>query len=390
MKKTAIGILTTCLAFGAAAPQAQAIFGFGGKKKDAPEEEGKKADTLPGMEGGDLDLTQPPRMAREAEPPPPSLPDAPVSGEAPSDEDSSQAPASESETAVGEHPADDSATRDYVIRSHGGSKVKVNKQPLNIDVDPFESIRDSLIPDQGLLLAESPLSVVWRRTHPEFLHSPRVLSPWLTTFSDRPGIVFRPLDELAEALQRRVTPKEGKGYEWSLTIADEEGKVFQRYEGTGRPPEEVVWSGQNDQGDWITAGAAYSPVYVFTEPGGTPLTRVGKPIRFKGVVHQERNGLLITLDSAVLFGRAKGAETVQGAEGQDLIRSCADVIKRRYSGMPIRVEAYAGSKELAERQAQEIEAALTKELMLLPQDISIDALATPYAEQRVEIVLLNR
>ncbi|MFA5139445.1 MAG: hypothetical protein WC728_09455 [Elusimicrobiota bacterium] len=388
MKRTTILMIAT-LAFGAAAPNCQALFGFG--KKTEEEQPSEKKTPLPGMESGGLDLTQPPRMAQEAEPPPSSLPDAPVSGEAPSDESSSVAPVSETETAIGEHPAGDaSSAREYVIKGQGGAKVKFNKQPLNIDVDPFESIRDSLVPDQGLLLAESPLSVVWRRTHPEFLRSSRVIQPWLTTFSDRPGIIFRPLDELGEALQRRIGTKEGRGYEWSLTIADEEGKVFQRYEGTGRPPEEVTWSGQNDQGDWITAGAAYSPIYVFTEPGGTPLTRVGKPIRFQGVVHQERNGLLVTLDSAVLFGRAKGAETLQGAQGADLIRSCADAIKRKYSGMPIRVEVYAGSKELAERQALEIEAALIKELMLLPQDISTDALATPYAEQRVEIVLLNR
>lgn len=270
-----------------------------------------------------------------------------------------------------------------------GGKLKAHKPPLNIKVDPFESIRPSLEPDQALLLAESPLAVIWRRTHPEFLQNDRVVKPYLTTFSERPGVVFGPRQELEEVLQRKINDKESRGYQWSLTIADEEGKVFQHYEGSSSPPEELIWTGQNEQGDWMQAGSAYSPVYMFTDPGGTPSTKVGKPMRFKGIVHQERTGLHVSLDSAMMFGQTKAREEVQ-AEGMKLLRSAADLIKRRYTGIPIRVECYAQTKPLAERQCGGIERYLSSELMLLPQDISTDTLPVPYAEQRTEIILLNR
>lgn len=347
----------------ALAGPARAAFGFG-KKKEDPAARAAAGAGLPGMDS-------PPRMAQES-----------------SQEEGGAPRVSASETAVGDHPSG-SLPEEVVIRGEGGAKLQHNKPPLSIDVDPFESIRESLKPDQSLLLAESPLTVVWRRTHPEFLYNERGVRPWLTTFSDRPGIIFQPLVQLQEALQRKVESKDAKRFQWSLTVADEEGKVFQHYEGSKDPPEEIVWNGQNDQGEWVRAGSAYSPVYMFTDPGGTPYTRVGKPIRYKGIVHQERTGLHLTLDSAALFGRTKSRTAIE-PEGIPVVRSAADLIKRRHSGIPIRVEAYAGTQELAQRQAEAVERYLIQELMLLPQDISVDADRAPYADQRLEIVLLNR
>ncbi|MEE8424367.1 MAG: hypothetical protein V3S11_00985, partial [Elusimicrobiota bacterium] len=239
------------------ADAAQALFGKKKKEKksktrigdrirnDSPE---ARVGPLPGMDAGGMDVSKPPAMARE-EPQ-----DAPGMGEA---------PVSRSETFVGDYPssAGDMPT-EVVIRGEGGRKLKVSKPPLLIEVDPFESIRKSLGADQALLLAESPLTVVWRRTHPEFLRNARVVKPWLTTFSERPGIVFTPLAQLGEVVQRKLTSKEARDYQWSLTIADEEGKVFQHYEGSGNPPAELTWSGHNEQGEWIQAGSAYSPVYM--------------------------------------------------------------------------------------------------------------------------------
>ena len=139
----------------------------------------------------------------------------------------------------------------------------------------------------------------------------------------------------------------------------------------------------------MQAGRAYSPVYMFTDPNGTPYTRVGEPLRFKGIVHQERDGLHLSLDSASLFGAGKTAQKLEG-DGEIILRSAADLVKRRYAGIPIRVEVYGATKELADLQADIIERMLTKELMLLPQDISTDSLRVPYTDQRVEIILLNR
>lgn len=377
MMRTAAVFLVLILASGSLPPRVEALslFGLGKKKKEKETERKSKRDEgpLPGMDAGSIDFSKPPAMAQEQH------------------EESSGGASTAVNPAVAE-PEQTAPTgdlpADIVIRR--GRKLEVTKPPLSVEVDSFESIRESLEPDQALLLAESPLAVVWRRTHPEFIANERVIQPWLTTFSERPGVIFNPRDQLQEVLQKKLEKKESRQYQWSLTIADEEGKVFQHYEGSSDPPEELVWSGQNEQGEWIQAGSAYSPVYMFTDQGGTPYTRVGTPLRFKGIMHQERDGLHISLDASALFSMTKGKERLEEPEGADLVRSAADLVKRRYSGTPIRLECYSGTKELAEIQCESIEKLLQKELMILPQDITSDGLRVPYAQQRVEIILQNR
>ncbi|MDD5656151.1 MAG: hypothetical protein PHF00_02725 [Elusimicrobia bacterium] len=272
----------------------------------------------------------------------------------------------------------------------GESKLNSLKPPLAIEVDPFETIKPSLEPDQSLLLAISPLTVSWRRTHPEVLDNSRVIQPWRMTFSQRPGIALRLRDQLFDILRRRLEPKEAKGYAWSLTIADEEGRVFHHYEGSSDPPEELLWNGQNDQGEWIKAGRSYSAVYTFTDPSGSPHTTVGKPLLFKGIVHQEDTGLHISLDSSVLFGRTKTESALDLAVGYDLLRSASDLVKRRYSGMPVAVRVFASTKELADAQAAAIQEFLIKDLMTMSKNVGVDGARAAFSDQRVEIVLLNR
>jgi len=279
---------------------------------------------------------------------------------------------------------------EIVIKAEGGAKLSDTKPPLHIEVDPFETVRPSLKPDENLLLAVSPLTVSWRRTHPEFLMNERVIQPWRTTFSQRSGIPFRVRDQLETLAGRKLEAKEAKKWGWSLTIADEEGRVFHNYQGSGEPPEELLWSGQNDQGEWVRAGRSYSAVYSFTTPDGSPRTIVGKPLLFKGIVHQEDTGLHISLDSSALFGTAKTASELQGPVGPDVLRSAADLVKRRFFGIPVSVRVFANTKELGEAQAKTIQNYLLRELMVAARAVSTDATRAPFSDQRVEIVLLNR
>lgn len=288
------------------------------------------------------------------------------------------------------NPADGGLPTEVIIKgSDSGSKFDAKKPPLNIETNAFDSIQASLVPDESLLLAESPFTVSWSRTHPEFLSAERVIQPYRTTFSDRGGIVFNMVDQLSAVLQRPIDPKEARSWQWSLTIADEEGRVFQQYEGSKDPPQELVWNGQNDQGEWIKAGRSYSAVYTFTDASGSPRTKVGKPIQFTGIVHQESDGLHISMDSALLFGSTKNGREIEKA-GMNLMRSAADLIKRRFTGVPIKVQATASTKELAEAQAQKVQEYLVKELMILAQNTSLDSSHAPFSEQRIDVVLLNR
>lgn len=299
-----------------------------------------------------------------------------------------------SASAQGQAPANAAVTGSMpteVVIKADGAKLTDTKPPLQITVDPFETIRPELKPDQNLLLAVSPLTVSWRRTHPEFLMNDRVIQPWRTTFSQRSGISFKVREQLENLLgAAKSDPKELRKWGWSLTIADEEGRVFHHYEGSGDPPEELIWSGQNDQNEWVHAGRSYSAIYTFTSPDGSPRTRVGAPLLFKGIVHQEDSGLHISMDSSVLFGTNKtGQELAEGA-GQDLLRSAADLIKRRFPAIPIAVRVYANTPELGQVQASAVQQFLLRELMVPTRNISADSARAPFSDQRVEVVLLNR
>jgi hypothetical protein len=317
-----------------------------------------------------------------------SLPGVPGAGPASDDSDKAAAPAKANPAA----PAAVGGTNptEITIKGSDSSKLGVTKPPLAIELDPFETLRPQLAPDQSLLLAVSPLTVSWRRTHPEFLHNERVIQPYRTTFSARPGIAFRVRDQLQDVMQRKMDPKESKSYAWSLTIADEEGRVFHHWEGSSDPPEELLWSGQNDQGEWIHAGRSYSAVYSFTDSGGSPRTVAGKPLIFHGIVHQEDTGMHLSLDSSILFGTSKNSTELAKPAGVDLLRSSADLIKRKFTGIPVAVRVFAATKELGDSQAEAIQVYLLKELMTGVKNVSTDATRSAFADQRVEIVLLNR
>lgn len=281
------------------------------------------------------------------------------------------------------------APTEVVVRGEGG-KLSDAKPPLKIEVDPFETIRPDVLPDPDLLLAASPLTVSWRRTHPEFLMSERVIEPWRTTFSERPGIPFLVREQLEQALDQKLDDRAAKAWAWSLTVADEDGRPFHHFEGSGSPPVELLWNGQNAQNEWLTAGRPYSPVYRFTGPDGASRTRVGAPLLLKGVVHQEASGLHVTLDSSALFGSARTASELSQPDGPDLLRSAADLIKRRYSGLPISVTVYAKTQRLAEAQAAIVQTFLLRALMLSARYVTTQAESAAFSDQRVEVVLLNR
>ena len=296
---------------------------------------------------------------------------------------SSQQKASQTAAAPGSLPTE------VVIKGEDKSKLGAQKPPLSVEVDQYESIRPSLVPDQSLLLAVSPLTVSWRRTHPDLLENSRVVEPWRTAFSQKPGIAFPVREQFVAMMGRKIDEREVQDYSWSLTVADEDGRVFQHYEGSGNPPEELLWSGQNDQGEWIRAGRSYSAVYAFTDPAGSPHTSVGRPLLYRGIIHQEESGMYLSMDSGVLFGKKKSSPEVVPA-GLELLRAAADLVKRRFSGIPISVRVFAATKDLGASQARAISSYLLAELMATAKGVSTDAAGAQFSDQRVEIVLLNR
>lgn len=279
---------------------------------------------------------------------------------------------------------------EVVIKSDAGEDMRTRKPPLKVKTDDLESIEGSLAADKNLFNVESADFVSASRDYPDKLFSDRVIKPWRTSFSDRTVITFYPLRKFEEAYSRTYTEKTAKDLQWTLSITDEEGKIFHKYSGNGLPPETLSWSGENDAREWVRAGHSYAPVYVFVDEYGSPKTVIGELVKFTAIVYQKGPNLTISLDSAALFGPGKSQRAVDKKDGEPLLAATADLIKRRYYNMPLRVKVYAQTKDLADAQADAVRDYLKKALMSPDSLLSAEGQEDTYAQQRTDIVLLNK
>jgi len=279
---------------------------------------------------------------------------------------------------------------EVVIKSESSEDLRTRKPPLKVKADKFESIAQSLEADKKLFLFESADFVSFSRNYPEKLLSSRVIKPWRTSFSDRTVITLYPKRKFEEVFSRAYNDKNAKDLQWTLSITDEEGKIFHKYSGTGLPPETLSWSGENDQREWVRAGHSYAPVYVFVDEYGSPRTIIGELVKFTAIVYQKGGNLTISLDSASLFGSNKSARVLDKKTGEPLLAATADLVKRRYYNMPLRVKVYAQTKALADIQAEQVRNYLKAALMSPENLLNFEGLEDTYAQQRTDIILLNK
>jgi len=280
-------------------------------------------------------------------------------------------------------------TTEVVVKGEETSKLPSQKPPLQIDMDENETILETIPTDESLLLTKPPALMVWKQTHPPVLDNPRIIQPWRTGMAMEPIVQFDVWDRIA-GLTRPGIGSKTQPILWNLTIADEDGRVFQRFEGSGDPPKQLLWSGKNDRNEWIKAGQSYSTVLMFMDSTGSPYTGVGEPLEFSGVVHQEPDGLHISLDSRVLFGDQKDQAEATSNMARNLLRSAADFIKRYYYPYPITLEIFSESEDMAKAQAQNLRQYFLTELLVSESNILTATHTTPFSQRRIEIVIGNR
>ena len=284
----------------------------------------------------------------------------------------------------------DAAGQEIVIKSEGDFEMRTRRPPLKMETDDFESVKKSLEPDKDLFLFGAGNLVSRSKNYPEIISSPAVIQPWRTSFNDKAVISFYPAKRYEESSPSGRGEKIAADIQWTLSVTDEEGKIFHKYTGTGQPPEVINWSGENDRREWLKAGHNYAPVYVFVDHYGSPKTVMGELIKFTAIVFQKGTGLNIGLDSVAVFGPNKSLKTVEKPDGEALLSATADLIKRRYYGVPIKVSVYAQTRDLAEEQAVAVKNFLKAELMVGDTIISSEGFDETFAQQRVDITLLNK
>ncbi|MBI4801789.1 MAG: hypothetical protein HY796_04610 [Elusimicrobia bacterium] len=277
--------------------------------------------------------------------------------------------------------------QEVVIKGESGDRMRTARPPLNIKADNFESLRRSLGPDRELFLFESGDFLSLSRSNPDKLFSAKVIQPWRAGFSDKNVIAFYPLKKFEEVF-KDYAEKAGKKAQWTLSITDEEGKLFHKYSGAGLPPETINWTGENDRREWLRAGRSYAPVYAFADGKGASKTATGELIKYTAIVYQKGGDLIISLDSASLFGPDKSLKTIEKPQGEALLSATADLIKRKYYNLPVHVNVYARTGDLARLQAGLIQNFLKGGLMAGENIISGEGFEDVFARQRIDIVLI--
>ena len=278
--------------------------------------------------------------------------------------------------------------QEIVIKSESEDKIRTTKPPLKIQTDDLDSIKESLQPDKDLFLYGEFASI--SQDYPENLFSARIIQPWRAGFSDKTVIAFYPLRKFSEAFNRSSFDSNAKDIQWTLSVTDEEGKIFHKYAGSGLPPESIFWTGENDQREWLKAGHNYAPVYVFVDEMGALKTIVGDIIKFTAIVFQKDSNLNIGLDSVAVFGPTKSMKTVDKVLGEALLTATCDLIKRRYYNVPVKVNVYAQTKDLAEQQADQVSNFLRKELMSGSNLVSYEGFDESFSQQRIDVILMNK
>jgi hypothetical protein len=272
----------------------------------------------------------------------------------------------------------------------GGQKAGVasEKPQLDIPMNADESLQPVLDIEQDIL-----------KRQPEALRNPsagfssvfynkNLILPSRIRLARDPLKVFYPLRDI---LSLSPAQYEEVGTGWELIVTDSEGHAFAKFSGKGLPPANVPWNGRNDKGDSVEPGKNYSSVINYTDIRNQPRTYVGDSFSFDGVVHQEPEGLMISLNVPAIFENQTGSDQeIIKESGIDLLKETADLIKRFYFNFPIQVECGAKTITVAKNRAQTLSKTLGSLLLMPRGEIPIKPVVSDYSEEWVDIIITNR
>ncbi len=276
-----------------------------------------------------------------------------------------------------------------VVKGQDKDAPSVAKPALDLLIDPYETIRQSIEPDDSLLLADPPALSIGAADRLPWLKSRQGAKPWNdASVIKLEDLRLRVRAEFKNKVEGGGIPdgSDAAGLAWTVSVIDEDGRVFRGFKGSGAPPETVSWDGRSDKGRWLAPGHDYSAVYLFSSAGSPERTFVGDPIRFKALLRRDAQGLLLSLDSAALFG-SKRDQVQTVSEGAAFLLVAADLIRRTAYGSAVEVRVYGPDEGLARKQAESIRESLIPELSLPERMITAVAFDGPGSEYRVELLI---
>lgn len=260
----------------------------------------------------------------------------------------------------------------------GEDKLKLtSKKPL---LDIKESMNDAVpaytVTEERLLSVSPPTFSIWSQDYSAVMDSKQVACPYLKKLVRETVATFYPQTK-GEVIAS-----------WDLVIIDDKGREFKKFKGTYVLPNNIPWDGRSDKDNMIDVDTAYTYIFSYIDVVGTSHTIMGNSFSIDALVHQEKNGLIITLSSRVLFDQS--ADDVQiKPDALLLIQEVADEIKN-YFGLPIEIELYNDNASTANAQTEIIKNLLTEKLLVWNEQIKTSTHLAKKQKPFINVILYNR
>ena len=274
-------------------------------------------------------------------------------------------------------PAKKSSGRidDVTVTGEDKLKVKSEKPLLEIKMNINEAVLPT-IDTEKKFLEKSPALFDLKDAVPKMLSSQQVAFPYLLIFVKEPIASF----SLKAVGFKTAT--------WELIVTDSKGKTFKKFEGKGKPPEIIEWSGRNAANKIIKVGNPYSYLINLVDQAGNPRTVIGSPFVIHQLVHQENDGLYVSVTRKKIFDVEKEKTKIL-EDGIPILKEMSDYLKDNFT-LSATVEVYGEEAGVAGEQAKILAQYFSDTLILPEKNIKYSSFEDTIENHRIDIKIKNR
>ena len=263
---------------------------------------------------------------------------------------------------------------EVVIKGEYKLKLDSERPKLRVKMNINEVIMPTIKTNEKFLNIKPNDLIDLRGSLPGVVSSERTIAAYLNNIFMEPVAKFN--TEQGKELQIDT---------WKIIISDSKGEVFHQFSGKKNMQRTITWSGRNKQGQMLLTGKWYSYFVGIKDIYGRDYTTVGEPFKYPAIMHQEKDGLVITISDELMFSKNKEATGITN-EAKLLLMEAADTIKK-YHTLPIAIHAYSNSEKVASKRAENVNEYLC-DLLLFPKDRMATAGSSAYIDQqRLDIVI---
>jgi hypothetical protein len=224
------------------------------------------------------------------------------------------------------------------VQGENQVQIHFERPALDIELDPGEV--PGLEWDRAVEVLDRQrvdlLEPMVRRS--AFERSPYLARPWLEGFRSGSVARFRP----------EVT---GVSH-WALVVADSRGETVARFEGDGRPPEEINWDGRTLDGSPAIPGLTHSYVFEAEDAAGNKRNFVGQGFEIGAYRMVTSDGVRLVMTGEAVLNGAFPSHRQESLPPPLLLESASWLNQLTDPGKPIRVVATARSFQQAQKLAE--------------------------------------